>query len=339
MQISFYTAARSQEGDGGIYGFDADSKRVYFEPLKGVSYLAYSPNRSILYAVFKEGDRNQVIAYFRSKDGSLKAANRVETHGGSSCHITPGPLGQFLYCANYLTGNFNEFRLEKNGTFGKEERLISYPGVLGPNKKRQDRPHAHCTVFTPDGKYLCVVDLGLDEVLLYPFTVGQGVAAEPSFRYRSANPGAGPRHLLFSPDGQTAWLANEVDSTVSVLRYTAGRLEHISTLSTLPADFGGDNTVAAIRLSPNGKHLCVSNRGHDSFACYETGPDGSLNLLSIVPVNGAGPRDINFLPGGKALASCNEGTNNVTFFRYNSKTGVFTARTQVEAMPDPLCVI
>lgn len=339
MKISFYTAARSQEGDGGIHGFDAESKRVYFEPLKGVSYLAYSPNRSILYAVFKEGECNQVIAFHRAKDGFLTAGNRVETHGKSSCHITTDPLGQFLYCANYLTGDFNEFRLEENGVFGKQERLLSYPGTLGPNKKRQEHAHAHCTVFTPDGKFLCIVDLGIDEVLLYPFTPGEGIAAEPSFRYRSANPGAGPRHLLFSPDGQVAWLANEVDNTVSTLHYTEGRLKHLSTLSTLPEKFTGASTVAAIRLSPNGRHLCVSNRGHDSFACYEVAPDGSLKLHSFVPVNGVGPRDINFLPCGKALASCNEGTNNVTFFRYDPKTGNFTLLPQVEPMPDPLCVI
>ncbi len=338
MRISFYTAARSQEGDGGIYGFDSDSKRIYFEPLKGVTYLAYSPDRAILYAVFREGTCNKVIAYHRAKDGSLSPVNRAETHGGSSCHITTDPAGQFLYCANYLTGDFNEFRLE-NGVFGKQQRLISYPGVPGPNRSRQEHAHAHCTVFTPDGKFLCVVDLGLDEVLLYPFTPGAGIAAEPSFRYRSANPGAGPRHILFSPDGRTAWLANEVDNTVSILRCTPGRLEHLFTLSTLPEDFTGSNTVAAIRLSPNGKHLCVSNRGHNSFACYAVSPDGLLKLHSIVSVNGAGPRDINFLPGGKALASCNEGTNNVTFFRYNPETGAFTLLPQVEPMPDPLCVI
>ena len=338
MQTIFYAAARSQESDGGIYGFDSNSSRMFFEPLKGVTYLIYSPDRSFLYAVYKEDTCNQVAAYRRGKDGSISPVNKVETHGNASCHIAADPAGQFLYCANYLTGDFNEFRLE-NGVFGKEQRLISYTGTLGPNRKRQEHTHAHCTAFTPDGKFLCIVDLGIDEVLLYPFTPGKGIAAEPSFRYHCANPGAGPRHILFSPDGRIAWVANEVDNTVSTLRYSSGRLEHISSQTILPEDFTGSNTAAAIRLSPNGRHLCVSNRGHNSFACFKVSPDGTLKLYDIVPVNGVGPRDVNFLPCGKALASCNEGTNDVTFFRYNPDDGAFTALPQVEKMPDPLCIL
>ena len=197
--------------------------------------------------------------------------------------------------------------------------------------------HAHCVCFTPDQEFLCLVDLGLDEVLLFRFTPGAGIDEKPVFRYRG-NPGSGPRHLLFSPDQKTAWLANEVDNTVSVLSYDRGTLTQRMTLPTLPSDFTGENTVAAIRLSPNGRHLLVSNRGHDSIACYAV--NGSvLALYDIVKTNGAGPRDINFLPFGHTVCACNEKSDLLTFLSYDPETGELKLRPETETMPGPLCVI
>ncbi len=344
MDQIFYIAARSQEKNGGIYGYGQDDghscEQVFFTPLKGVSYLAYSPKRRYLYAVYKEGTVNKVASYDLSDDSTLVFMNSVETHGESSCHITTDPACRYLYCANYTSGNLNEFKLE-NGSFTGEGRMITYSGKLGPNRRRQEHTHAHCVRFTPDYNYLCLVDLGLDEVLLFRFTPEKGIENTPAFRYRGIA-GSGPRHILFSPDGRHAWLANEVDNTVSVLEYADGTLKHVSTLSTLPEGlkFEGETKVAALRLSPNGKHLLVSNRGYDSIACYHVAPDASLTLYDIVNSYGAGPRDINFLPCGCMVAACNELSGNVTFFRYDPDSGKLTYLLGEDVkVPGPLCVI
>lgn len=344
MDQIFYIAARSQEKNGGIYGYGQDDDhscgQVFFTPLKGVSYLAYSPKRRYLYAVYKEGTANKVASYDLSDDSTLVFMNNVETHGESSCHITTDPACRYLYCANYTSGNLNEFRLA-NGSFTGEGRMITYSGKLGPNRRRQEHTHAHCVRFTPDYNYLCLVDLGLDEVLLFRFTPEKGIENTPAFRYRGIA-GSGPRHILFSPDGRHAWLANEVDNTVSVLEYADGTLEHVSTLSTLPESlkFEGETKVAALRLSPNGKHLLVSNRGYDSIACYHVAPDASLTLYDIVDSYGSGPRDINFLPCGCMVAACNELSGNVTFFRYDPDSGKLTYLLGEDVrIPGPLCVI
>ena len=176
MDQIFYIAARSQEKNGGIYGYGQDDghscEQVFFTPLKGVSYLAYSPKRRYLYAVYKEGTANKVASYDLSDDSTLVFMNNVETHGESSCHITTDPACRYLYCANYTSGNLNEFKLE-NGSFTGEGRMITYSGKLGPNRRRQEHTHAHCVRFTPDYNYLCLVDLGLDEVLLFRFDTKQ----------------------------------------------------------------------------------------------------------------------------------------------------------------------
>ncbi len=336
-QTAYYIAANSETERGGIYGFDIDSEQVFFEPLTGVTYLAFSPDRKLLYAVSK-GEVNYTGVYRIREDGSLEFLDRRSTHGVSSCHLTADPAGEFLYCANYRSGSFNEFHL-KDGLFqgAESERYFETQGQLGPNTKRQEHAHAHCTVFTPDGKYLCVVDLGLDEVQLFAFTPGQGIAETPAFHYHSAKPGAGPRHLLFAPDGKTAWLVNELDNTVSVLDYRAGPLTHRNTLSTLPEGFAGYSKASAVRLSPDGKYLCASNRGYDSFACYKVGEDGGLELRGITLSNGVSPRDINFLPGGREFVCCNESSDSVTFFRYED--GVFTPEERKFDLPGVLCCL
>lgn len=336
-RTAYYIAANSETERGGIYGFDIHSEPVFFEPLKGASYLAFSPDLKLLYSVSK-GEVNYAGVYRIREDGSLEFLDRRPTHGFSSCHLTTDPAGDFLYCASYRSGSFHEFRL-KEGLFrgAESERDFETQGRPGPDPERQERSHAHCTVFTPDGKYLCVVDLGLDEVQLFPFAPGQGITGTVSFRCRSATPGAGPRHLLFAPDGKTAWLANELDNTVSVLDYRGGTLEHRQTLSTLPEGFSGYSKASAIRLSPDGKHLCVSNRGYDSFACYAVGEDGSLELRGITPAGGVSPRDVNFLPGSGEFVCCNETSDTVTFFRY--RDGDFIPEEHQLELPGALCCL
>ena len=337
MQTAYYIAANSDDARGGIYGFDTNSNPVFFEPLLKVSYLAFSPDRKLLYTVSK-GETNYAGVYRIRENGSLEFLDRRDTHGLSSCHLTADPSGEFLYCANYASGSFHEFHL-KNGLFQgpDSERHMEMRGKTGPNPERQNHAHAHCTVFTPDGKYLCIVDLGLDEVQLFAFTPGKGITEKPVYRYRSVNPGAGPRHLLFAPDGRTAWLANELDNTVSVLHYRNGTLAHRKTLSTLPPDCTGYSKASAIRLSPDGKILCVSNRGYDSFACYAVNADGDLERLRIVPSGGESPRDMNFLPGGKEFVCCNEFSNSVTFFRYEA--GKFIPMERKFDLPGALCCL
>ena len=336
-RTAYYIAANSETELGGIYGFGIDSDQICFEPQKGSSYLAFSPNRDLLYSVSK-ADVNYASVYRIRKNESLEFLDRRPTHALASCHLTTDPAGDFLYCANYTSGSFTEFRL-KDGLFHGADpaRCIELQGQLGPNPDRQEHAHAHCTVFSPDKKYLCVVDLGLDEVQIFPFVAGKGVTEKPIFRYRSVNPGAGPRHLLFSPDGKTAWLANEVDNTVSVLSYRDGALMHRQTLSTLPENFSGPSSAAAVRLSPDEKYLCVSNRGHNSFACYRVAENGNLALHGITPSEGRSPRDVNFLPGSGEFVCCNETSNDVSFFHYCN--GDFKLKERKIQLPGVRCCL
>ena len=200
-------------------------------------------------------------------------------------------------------------------------------GGRGPNPARQDCSHPHCVTPAPEGDYLCVNDLGTDQI--YVCTPELEEVSRVSLPA-----GSGPRHLAFSEDGRFAYCSNELDSSVSVLAYTPGELRYLRTYSTLPAGFSGDNAASAIRLDPASRRLYVSNRGHNSVAQFAV--DGEvLTLLRHIPSGGSSPRDIN-LAGGWLLCA-NENSDNVCVISLADGRG--TAPVCVLAVKRPWCVL
>lgn len=335
-----YIAARSDGDDGGIYRYRSmginTPELVDFTPLSHISYLAWSPDRRHLYAACEDRDHGAVATFGVSPEGRLKFLNRVSSHGHSSCHLTSDPAGKFLYSANYSSGNFVEFELDR-GVIGRMRQSIQHAGS-GPNPDRQEAAHVHFTGITPDGKFLAVVDLGLDRISCYRLSPHDGLlAAEETIT--PVTPGAGPRHLAFARDGIHAYLVNELNNTVCVLRYGEGRFEVLQTLPMLPEDFSGESKAAAIRLSPDGRFLIATNRDFSragSLAVYRVLADGMLEYSDLVSSGGVSPRDVNFLPGECWVAAANEYTNNVVFFGWNN--GKLVKDCEVKH-PNPLCIL
>lgn len=340
----FYIGAMTpNDASGGIYGYTLDAsgmpQMVFKQPACGVKYLAYSADKKILYStvIVDPAEKTGGVAAYRIKaDGSLEFINELSSEGVSTCHLAAAPGGKYLYAVNYFTSTLCEFTLCGNGALERLNKVIHFSGC--GTHPRQEKPHPHFTGFTPDGKYLIVVDLGLDAVKLFAFDPEKGLTdAENPYLFKVENPGSGPRHLAFNRAGNIAYLVNEIGNTVCVLDYKAGKFSCRQIISTLPADFSGETKAAAIRLSPDERWLFASNRGYDSIAVYRVLPDGELALQDIVPSEGESPRDINFLPDGLHLAAANEFTNNTAFFKFDPESGKL-AYYASESMPNPLAV-
>lgn len=341
---NIYIAACSDNGEGGIYRFRRSGDKLVeidFTALETVSYLAFSPDRRFLYCTRRFSDpyaqSSAVAAFLINSDGSLKFLNTVSTRGLSSCHLTCDPLGRFLYCSNYMTGSLTVFSLSGDGRVDELLQLIEHHGS-GPRSDRQESAHPHCTVLSPDKRFLTVADLGMDRLMLYALDSKRGLVEETAFSY-SLPPGAGPRHAVFNAAGNGAYVVNELDNTVAYFTYESGKMRHIQTVPTLPDDFSRKNTAAAIRISADGRFVLASNRGHDSIACFLVADDNTLTLVGIFPVGGRGPRDFNFLPGGDLIASANEDSHDVQIMRFDRKSGTIALPHQAFRMPRPLCVI
>jgi 6-phosphogluconolactonase len=212
----------------------------------------------------------------------------------------------------------------------------------GPNKERQEGPHAHYIAASDDNRFVFVVDLGLDEVVVYRFDPANGSLTPNDPPFVKLAPGAGPRHLAFHPNGKFAYVLNEVNSTVTAFAYDSknGLFSPLQTLSTIPKDFTAHNDTAEIVVHPSGKFLYASNRGHDSIVEFTIDPArGTLTLAEDFPAEGKTPRNFALDPTGKFLLAANQESNNIVVFRIDQSTGALSASGQVAQVPAPVDIV
>ena len=346
--IGTYTGPDSQ----GIYAFRFDDATGGLTPLGLVaetpspSFLAIHPNGRFLYAVNETHDgpdnAGMVTAFaVDPSTGHLRKINAQSSRGADPCHLALDATGQFLVVANYTGGNFAVFPVGEDGHLGPATSLLTNTGS-GPNRERQDGPHAHDVVFDRDNRFLIGVDLGVDQLFVYRFdpSVGKFTFADPPSARMA--PGAGPRHFAFHPDGRHAYSINELDSTVTALSWDskAGRLTPGSSVSTLPAGFTGSNTTAEVEVDARGRFLYGSNRGHDSIAVFAIHPEtGALTLVAHTATRGKEPRHFALDPTGSWLVAANQESNTLAVFRVDQARGTLSPVGDVVSVGRPVCVL
>jgi 6-phosphogluconolactonase len=209
------------------------------------------------------------------------------------------------------------------------------------NAARQEGPHAHCAVISPDNRFVYAADLGLDQVLGYQLDPTSGKLSPHRQPFVRTPPGAGPRHLTFHPQGRHVYVINELANSVTLFDYAAesGMLIERQTISTLPEGFAGVSYCADLKITPNGHFLYGTNRGHDSIAIYRIGDAGRLTLLGIEPSLGKGPQNLAITPGGELLLCANMPGNNVAVFRIDPQTGSLEHIGEPISMPSPSCIM
>jgi 6-phosphogluconolactonase len=180
-------------------------------------------------------------------------------------------------------------------------------------------------VFSKDSRFAYVAELGLDRVYSYRLDTAKRTMTPFDPPYVSLKGGSGPRRLQLHPNGKFLYVNHETDSAVSVFEVNGGSLNEIQSLSTLPADYKGNNTTAEIQIDAEGKFLYVTNRGHDSIAVYAVDSiKGTLTMKENVPSLGRTPRNITIDPTNNYLISANQGGDNVVVFRIDHQTGHLT---------------
>ena len=298
-----YVASRDEKGGILRCALSEDGQLNLLDttPADKPAYLCRDKNR--LYALLREPFQlmSGLSTYQINPDGFLSPTGKLEsTHGLYSAHLYARE-GK-VWIANYIDGTVVLLQTDSKNT-PVQDKIIAFTGS-GPDKKRQLSSHPHCVVPTPDGLYLCICDLGTDQIyVMSPELELISVCSVPS--------GCGPRHLVFSHDGKVAFSSNEMGSSVSIMRYLDGVLKHIYTVSTLPAEYQGISTAAGILLSKDGNHLYVSNRGHDSVSVFRVAGE-KLTLEGFIPSFGISPREIAL--SGDFLLCGNELSDNITVF-------------------------
>lgn len=354
IYIGTYTEAGSESK--GIYAYRFDSITARLAPLglavgtTNPSFLAVHPNHRFVYAVNEinnyKGEKSGAVSAFAidRATGKLTLLNQVASKGGDPCYISLDKTGKYVLVANYAGGSVAVFPVLEDGRLGEASAFLHHAGH-GTNPQRQEGPHAHSIDLSPDNRFAIVDDLGLDETLVYRFDSARGSLGDDSnFKttIAKADPGAGPRHFVFHPNGKFAYVINEMQSAVSVFSYEAatGELQRLQTTSSLPKSFSGHDESAEIRVHPSGKFLYVSNRGHDSIAVFAIDQNkGTLTLIEYVSTKGESPRNFEIAPSGQLLFAANEKSDNIVVFRINSQTGRLTPTGKMLNVAQPVCVI
>ncbi|GAB2791126.1 lactonase family protein [Rhabdobacter roseus] len=308
-----------------------------FSELKGPGYLSLAPDQKTLYAVTQDDKINALAV---GPNGELKYLNSQSSEGRNPCHVSVHPTGKMAFLANYTGGSMAAYPVQKDGTLAPASATNQFSGK-GPNPQRQEGPHAHCALSTPNGKYLYVSDLGTDRLMNYVVDAGKAqLSANPAQGYFSVKAGAGPRHMVLHGSGKYLFLLNELDATLVSCRISdQGVLSEIQTVNTLPADFKGANKSAAIRLHPNGKYVYASNRGYNGITAYRIGTDGRLEQVDTQTQGIDTPRDFNVDPTGKYLLVANQETNDLVVYDIDAQTGTLRFRQKGPTVAGPTCIV
>ncbi len=281
------------------------------------SFVAIHPNKKFLYAVGEGGskDGGPVVAFaLDAKTGALTKLNEGLSGGPGPCHVVVSPKGDYAAVANYGGGSTALFAVEADGKLGKRVGFVQHKGS-SVNAGRQKEPHAHCCAFNAAGDHLYTVDLGIDRVKTFHIDAKKGLEEEDDEDVTTP-PGSGPRHIALAPDGKCRYVCGELDSTVNVI--LGGKV--VQSLSTLPEPTKGNSTAECI-LSPDGKFVYVSNRGHNSVAVFKVGEDRKLTAAGHITGDIKTPRNFNIDPSGKWMLIASQDGGKVGVWELDAKTG------------------
>ena len=291
--------------------------------------LAVHPNGRFIYSTNEVGDTKAatgggVSAYAVDKaTGKLTVLNKEMSGGANPAYVVLDKTAKFLVAANYYGGKVAVFPVHDDGRLSPACSFGDRDGS-GANKARQDGPHPHSVYVSPDNRYVIACDLGLDKVLVYRFDSKTGSITPNDPPFASVTPGAGSRHLAFSPDSNFVYVINELQSSVTTFSYDAskGTLHPLKTISTLPASFKGENTGAEIVVSNSGKFLYTSNRGEDAIVVFAINHEtGTLTPVEHTPTGGRTPRAFSLDPTGGYMFVANQDSNDIVVFRVDATTG------------------
>jgi 6-phosphogluconolactonase len=338
--IGTYTKGDSK----GIYSFTLDTEAAKITEVTAVAYLEnptylnISKDNRYLYAVMKDGDEGGVASFsIHEGSGELTPINTSLLPGTSPCHVSLNSNNQLLFSANYHKGEVVSYVLDSStGAISSPVSIMKHDGS-GPDP-RQEKPHTHYAGITPDGGYLAVVELGIDCLITYKVEEDGNLTETSRLPLKG---GSGPRHLVFHPNKEFAYIMTEFSSEVIVLNYHTenGHFSEKQLISTLPNNFTENNQGSAIHISSDGRFVYAGNRGHNSIAVFNVEREtGELSLVERVSTEGDWPRDFSLDPTEKFLVASNQESGNLVLYARDEGTGKLTLLQSDVAVPYPVCV-
>lgn len=341
------TYAPANQNSLFVYKFDGKTGQAQkvsaVSDIENPSFFCLSADHQFLYAVSEThgGEGGHVAAYhFDKKTGHLKKLNEVLSKGDDPCYIHLDKTGRWLFVANYTSGSLSVFPVEKDGHVGKASQVIEHHGH-SIHLPQQGEAHVHCTLPSPDNKYILVADLGMDKIFTYKFNDKTGKLTSANPPYVEVKAGTGPRHLLFSKNAKYVYAIHELGDMITVFKNNHGKLSEEQTISTAPPGFEQRNWAAEIQFSPDGKFLYATNRDplNDIVAYKINERDGLLTYLNRYSTGGKTLRYFMLSPDGKFVLIGQRNGDSILMYKRDTKTGLLTATEQRIPVKDAVCMV
>ena len=315
-----YVGSYTHGASKGIKVYDVDVEKGILTERNEVevsnsSHTAVSKNGKYLYSIEDEG----VAVFERDKDGDLARMNSVDIDGMRGCYLATDVDGKYLYVAGYHDGKVTVVHTHRDGSLGSLMDGVFHKG-LGSVAERNFRPHVNCVRPTPDNKYLCAVDNGIDQVKIY--RINKRTHKLELVDILRCPRETAPRIIRFSDDGKYAYLLCELSNEIRVYTYDGSgkhpEFELIQTISTLQKAEDQDavhNAASGLTLANDGRHLFCTTAGENTVSMFEINPEnGILTKKFTLPISGDYPKDIVIFPDDKHLAVTNHASNTITVF-------------------------
>lgn len=330
MQEKFLLGTYTRKTSKGIYEGTLEDEKLtvnFLLPESNPTYLTTS-KKNILYTVGADDNGGGIVSYDLNHKEKI---NSVTFPGSAPCYVAVDEKRQLVYSGNYHKGSLLSYKILSDGSLKAADK-VTHTGS-GPHKN-QEKAHVHYSDLAPDGR-LIVCDLGTDGLYTYDVSPEGKLTEIALFK---AVPGTGPRHLVFHPEKNMAYLIGELANTVTVLSYFPdGHFESLQTLSTLPEDFSEESSGGAIKITRDGKFLYASNRGHNSLACYHVEKDGLLTLVEITSSHGDFPRDFSLNSTDEYLICTHQKSDHLSLFKKEAN-GKLTFISNDTLAPEAVCV-
>jgi 6-phosphogluconolactonase len=343
LVVGTYTRRNGSKGIY-VYRFDTETgKATYLSEIDGIdnpSYLAITNDHKFIYAANEtpRGPGGVSAFKFDKQTGKIDTINK-QVGGGGPAYISVDKVQKNVFVANYGGGNLTVYPINKDGSLGPSTQKIQDEGS-SIDKKRQEGPHVHTAVLSPDEKYLLYTNLGTDKINIYRYKASGNPPLTPaSTPFVSAIPGNGPRHLEFSPNGKFLYNIQEMGSAITAYKYNDGKLTVIQTVNMLAEGFTGPVGAADIHVSPDGLFVYGTNRGNaNEIVTYAINQKtGELTFVERNKV-GRAPRNFIIDPSGTYLLVANQDSNNIIIFKRDISTGKLTLTDSKIDVGAPVCL-
>lgn len=345
----------SANGRGIVtFGFDEVSGELEqlaeMTDVANPTYLAAVAPRSLLFATSEVfGETEGAVSAYRVDvgTGALTLINRQPSRGSLTAYCNVDRRGAAVFVANYAHETAGEapgqhvasFPVLLDGALGPLSGEFAHTGS-GPRLDRQSVPHAHCVVPSSDNRFAVVADLGTDQIVTYRIDANTGRLAACSTPALRMTAGAGPRHVVFHPNGVTAYVVNELDSTVSRLAYSPidGSLRLVQTVDAVQGRPGAGQP-ADLQIASDGRFLYASIRGEDAIGIYTLDePSGEITSSVVRGAGGKTPRSFALSPTGRFMLVALQDSDKLAVFRLDTTTGEPVEQVGAVTVGTPMCV-